>query len=443
MRIVGIRFKKAGRIYDFDAGVLELAFNDDVIIEVEKGIGLGKVARMPKDSSGESEAAPSRPEGRKLKRVVRKADQVDLERKVFNKNREEEAFKVCAEKVKEYKLPMKLVNVEYLFDSSKAIFYFTSESRVDFRVLVKDMAAHLFTRIEMRQIGVRDEAKLLGGFGPCGRELCCAGFLDEFKPVTVRMAKEQGLALNPLKISGVCGRLMCCLSYEHDGKNTKKRPKKSDTRRPDTQRGDGQRPDTQRTDNKQSGGRCCATKAEAGKEAGGGDSCACPSKARPRHGGDRDRNKKDDRSKDDRGRQGRDRNRSDRSARSKEEAPKKAPLKGDIHLEGVVPDASTESGDKKPQGEARKGGPAGARPGSSGSPASPASKKRRGRRRGRRGGAGKKRTEGQGGTPPSGGNKPSSEGGSGSSSNSGSGGGSSSGSGSTSGGSTPPSGGGS
>jgi cell fate regulator YaaT (PSP1 superfamily) len=151
----------------------------------------------------------------KLKKIIRQADSVDLERLQFNLEQEEEAFSICKERIEYYNLPMKLIRVEYLFDSSKAIFYFTSDSRVDFRDLVKDLASRFYTRIEMRQIGVRDEAKMTGGIGPCGRELCCAVFLSDFEPVTVKMAKEQNVALNPAKVSGLCGRLMCCLSYEH------------------------------------------------------------------------------------------------------------------------------------------------------------------------------------------------------------------------------------
>lgn len=436
-RIVGIRFKKAGRIYDFDAGVLELAFGDDVIIEVEKGIGLGTVAKTPKDADASTDDSASASGGRKLKRVVRKADTVDLERKVFNKEREEEAFKVCADKIKEYKLPMKLVNVEYLFDSSKAIFYFTSESRVDFRVLVKDMAAHLFTRIEMRQIGVRDEAKLLGGFGPCGRELCCAGFLDDFKPVTVRMAKEQGLALNPLKISGVCGRLMCCLSYEYEGGSSKKRGKRTDGKKP------GGKGRDDRRGGQKSGDRCCATSSQ---EAGGG-TCVCPSKREgaPKSGAEgekvqlrgdihiegasfpdrrgeepggedkkeRDGKPRDSRGRDRKGRDERGRDRRGRTDRVKVKDPRKAPLKGDVHLEGVIPEVVSEGGAKDggQRADGQKNGP------------SQRSGKRRGRRRGRRGGFRKKKVEGQGG--------------------SGSSFGGSSGSGDTSGGSSTPSSGGS
>jgi len=207
-RVVGVRFKKACKVYDFDADSLELSPGDTVIVEVEKGLGMGSVVYTPKEVDP---AALTRP----LKKIVRKADPVDEERHGFNNEREIEAFRICKERIIKHNLPMKLIRVEYLFDSSKAIFYFTSDTRVDFRELVKDLAATFHTRIEMRQIGVRDEAKMIGGLGPCGRELCCSGFLSDFEPVTIKMAKDQNLALNPVKISGICGRLMCCLSYEH------------------------------------------------------------------------------------------------------------------------------------------------------------------------------------------------------------------------------------
>src|SRR3972149_4564556 len=209
VRVVGVRVKKACKVYDFEAEALELAPGDTVIVEVERGLGLGSVVYTPREVDP---ATLTRP----LKKIVRKADPVDVERQGFNTEREGEAFRICRERIIKYNLPMKLIRVEYLFDSSKAIFYFTSDTRVDFRELVKDLAATFHTRIEMRQIGVRDEAKMIGGLGPCGRELCCSGFLSDFEAVHTKMAKEQNLALNPVKISGICGRLMCCLSYEHD-----------------------------------------------------------------------------------------------------------------------------------------------------------------------------------------------------------------------------------
>ncbi len=205
--VYGVRFKKASRVFEFDGTDLSLSHGDLVIVEVEKGLGMGTVVNGPRE--------PVRP-GRKIRKVIRKADTTDVERFNFNTERETEAFRICKQKIAKYKLPMKLVCVENLFDSSKAIFYFTSDTRVDFRGLVKDLASIFHTRIEMRQIGVRDEAKMIGGLGPCGRAFCCASFLSDFEPVTIKMAKDQNLALNPVKISGVCGRLMCCLSYEHE-----------------------------------------------------------------------------------------------------------------------------------------------------------------------------------------------------------------------------------
>ncbi len=209
VKVVGVRFKRACKVYDFDCNALDLKQGDMVIVEVEKGLGMGAVASHLREI--DPAASP-----RKLKKVVRKADAVDMERHGFNTERENEAFRICRGKIEQYKLPMKLIRVEYMFDSSKAVFYFTSDTRVDFRELVKDLASGFHTRIEMRQVGVRDEAKMIGGLGPCGRELCCSGFLSDFQPVTIKMAKDQNLALNPVKISGICGRLMCCLSYEHE-----------------------------------------------------------------------------------------------------------------------------------------------------------------------------------------------------------------------------------
>ncbi len=207
--VAGVRFKKACKVYDFDANDLEVKPGETVIVEVDRGLGMGIVAHEPVDKD------PAKLQ-HKLKRVIRKADDVDMERQSFNLERENEAFRICRAKINELKLDMKLIKVEYLFDSSKAIFYFSSEGRIDFRELVKNLASSFHTRIEMRQVGVRDEAKIVGGIGPCGRELCCSNFLSNFAPVTVRMAKEQNLSLNTAKISGLCGRLMCCLSYEHD-----------------------------------------------------------------------------------------------------------------------------------------------------------------------------------------------------------------------------------
>lgn len=208
-RVVGVRFKKAGKIYYFDP--LQLAINpgDKVIVETARGQEYGEVVVGPKDVSEEEVVLP-------LKNVVRKATEEDNYKAEENLKKEQEAFEMCLEKIEEHQLPMKLVDVEYTFDMSKVIFYFTAEGRVDFRELVKDLAAIFKTRIELRQIGVRDEAKMLGGLGSCGRVLCCHAFLGDFEPVSIRMAKDQNLSLSPSKISGICGRLMCCLKYEND-----------------------------------------------------------------------------------------------------------------------------------------------------------------------------------------------------------------------------------
>lgn len=207
VNIVGVRFKKACKIYDFLSNNLELKSGDNVVVETERGMSLGRVVHGPieRDETTYKQG---------LKKVIRKADENDIERLEFNREKEGDAFKICSDKIAKYDLPMKLIAVEYLFDTSKAIFSFTSEERIDFRELVKELANEFHTRIEMRQIGVRDEAKMIGGIGPCGRELCCSSFLSEFETVTVKMAKEQNISLNPAKISGVCGRLMCCLTYE-------------------------------------------------------------------------------------------------------------------------------------------------------------------------------------------------------------------------------------
>ena len=208
MKVVGVRFKPAGRIYTFDAGEAECLLDDWLVVETERGMALGQVANPSREPSG---PAP-KPD---YKRVLRKAEERDILRYEQNCEMEGYALQFCLERIREKSLPMKLVDVEYLFDGSKAIFYFTSEGRVDFRDLVRDLARQFHTRIEMRQIGVRDEAKLVGGVGCCGRELCCATFLTEFAAIGVRMAKDQNVSLNPSKISGICGRLMCCLGYEH------------------------------------------------------------------------------------------------------------------------------------------------------------------------------------------------------------------------------------
>lgn len=209
IKIVKIQFNPAGKLYDFNANNLELKTGDKVIVETERGKSIGSVVVAPKefDEAHQHEG---------LKKIMRKADAADLATVAANAAKEKEAHRFCLEKIKERGMEMKLVRVEYLFDGSKAIFYFTADGRVDFRELVKDLAHAFHTRIEMRQIGVRDESKMVGGIGICGRELCCSSYLREFEPVSVKMAKEQNLALNPTKISGQCGRLLCCLSYEFD-----------------------------------------------------------------------------------------------------------------------------------------------------------------------------------------------------------------------------------
>ncbi len=207
--VVGVRFRKAGKIYYFKPGQLELQKGDDVIVETARGIEFGTVVVGPRLVPLQETVAP-------LREVIRKATPEDRARVEENRERAREAFKICEQKIAEHGLPMKLIDVEFTFDVGKILFYFTAEGRVDFRELVKDLAAIFKTRIELRQIGVRDEAKLLGGLGPCGRELCCSTFLGDFEPVSIRMAKGQNLSLNPTKISGICGRLMCCLKYEDD-----------------------------------------------------------------------------------------------------------------------------------------------------------------------------------------------------------------------------------
>ncbi len=207
--VIGVRFKKAGKIYYFNPGDLDIKKGDFVVVETARGIEFGEcVVGMKELREGEI-VAP-------LKNVIRKALEEDISTNKINKEKQEEAFKVCLEKIKSHDLTMKLIDVEYTFDNNKVIFYFTADGRVDFRELVKDLASIFRTRIELRQIGVRDEAKMTGGLGPCGRSLCCSTFLGEFAPVSIKMAKEQNLSLNPTKISGICGRLMCCLNYEQE-----------------------------------------------------------------------------------------------------------------------------------------------------------------------------------------------------------------------------------
>ena len=207
--IVGVRFKKAGKIYYFDPGNLSLAKEDPVIVETARGLEFGHVV-IPARQMAETEVVTP------LKPVLRKATEKDIAKVADNEAREAEALRICSQKIETHKLDMNLVSVEYTFDVSKIIFYFTAEGRVDFRELVKDLASVFKMRIELRQIGVRDEAKMMGGIGSCGKGLCCHTWLPDFEPVSIKMAKVQNLSLNPTKISGVCGRLMCCLKYEND-----------------------------------------------------------------------------------------------------------------------------------------------------------------------------------------------------------------------------------
>ena len=207
--VISIKFKADGRSYYFDPAGLKPALDDMVVVETARGIECGKVCETAKSIPDEQIVKP-------LKKVLRIATEADRKKVAENKKKAEEAFAICEKKVIEHKLDMKLVDVEFSFDGSKILFYFTSDGRVDFRELVKDLASNFHTRIELRQIGVRDEAKMLGGLGICGQPFCCSRFLDDFQPVSIKMAKEQGLSLNPTKISGSCGRLMCCLKYEQD-----------------------------------------------------------------------------------------------------------------------------------------------------------------------------------------------------------------------------------
>lgn len=206
MQAVGVRFKKAGKVYYFDPGFLKLKPGDNVVVETVRGMEYGCVVTGPLDVNIDAAA---------LKPVLRMATPEDMKQALSNREKERQAFKICQDKITAHGLPMKLIGVDYTLDGSKVIFYFTAEGRVDFRQLVRDLAAVFKTRIELRQVGVRDEAKMLGGIGSCGRELCCATWLSEFAPVSIRMAKGQNLVLNPNKISGVCSRLMCCLRYEN------------------------------------------------------------------------------------------------------------------------------------------------------------------------------------------------------------------------------------
>lgn len=208
-KVVGIRFRNVGKIYYFNPKNYRMKIGDHVIVETARGVEFGKVVLGPKEVEEQEVVHP-------LKEVLRVATQADEEKEKQNRLKERDAFKICQKKIREHGLEMKLIDAEYTFDNNKVLFYFTADGRIDFRHLVKDLAAIFKTRIELRQIGVRDETKILGGIGICGRCLCCHTYLSEFAPVSIKMAKEQNLSLNPTKISGVCGRLMCCLTNEEE-----------------------------------------------------------------------------------------------------------------------------------------------------------------------------------------------------------------------------------
>ncbi|MCB6608686.1 MULTISPECIES: PSP1 domain-containing protein [Clostridia] len=208
-KVIGVRFRKAGKVYFFDPAGMEIKTGDHVIVETARGIEFGHVVLGNREVEDKKVVQP-------LKSVIRMATRADEEVERKNKEKEKEAFKICLEKIKKHDLQMKLIDAEYTFDNNKVLFYFTADGRIDFRELVKDLAAVFKTRIELRQIGVRDETKIMGGVGICGRALCCHSYLSEFIPVSIKMAKEQNLSLNPTKISGVCGRLMCCLKNEEE-----------------------------------------------------------------------------------------------------------------------------------------------------------------------------------------------------------------------------------
>ena len=209
VKVIGVRFRTAGKIYFFDPLDFQVKRDDHVIVETARGIEFGTVVSAPREVEDDKVVQP-------LKPVLRIANQRDIEQEAANKEKEKEAFRICLEKIRAHGLEMKLIDAEYTFDNNKVLFYFTADGRIDFRELVKDLAGVFKTRIELRQIGVRDETKTVGGIGICGRPLCCHTYLSEFIPVSIKMAKEQNLSLNPTKISGVCGRLMCCLKHEED-----------------------------------------------------------------------------------------------------------------------------------------------------------------------------------------------------------------------------------
>ncbi len=209
IKVIGVRFRKAGKVYYFSPGEEDIKTGQHVIVETARGVEYGYVVLGTHEVDEKKVIQP-------LKPVIRMATEADEETERRNKEKEKEAFKICLEKIKKHDLDMKLIDTEYTFDNNKVLFYFTADGRIDFRELVKDLASVFKTRIELRQIGVRDETKIVGGIGICGRPLCCASYLSEFIPVSIKMAKEQNLSLNPTKISGVCGRLMCCLKYEEE-----------------------------------------------------------------------------------------------------------------------------------------------------------------------------------------------------------------------------------
>ena len=209
IKVIGVRFRTAGKIYFFSPGGLELTAGDKVIVETARGVEFGSVVTGVREVPDDQISQP-------LKPVIRVATQDDVRKEAKNRDKEKDAFKICQEKIRKHGLEMKLIDAEYTFDNNKVLFYFTADGRIDFRELVKDLASVFRTRIELRQIGVRDETKIRGGIGICGRPLCCHTYLTEFAPVSIKMAKEQNLSLNPTKISGVCGRLMCCLANEEE-----------------------------------------------------------------------------------------------------------------------------------------------------------------------------------------------------------------------------------
>ena len=266
--VIGVRFKEVGKVYYFDPDNKKLNIGDTVIVETARGIECGRIAMENKVVEDNDIVHP-------LKKLIRKATKEDFKRLEENKRKEKEALKICEKKIADHGLEMKLVDVEYTFDNSKILFYFTADGRVDFRALVKDLASVFRTRIELRQIGVRDESKMLGGLGVCGRPFCCSSFLGEFHPVSIKMAKEQGLSLSPTKISGTCGRLMCCLEIRAgrlhrsveahpEGRRDRQNARGQRTCRrdkspqPDAQGQDGQHPRRRRSPElpRQTGSRC-------------------------------------------------------------------------------------------------------------------------------------------------------------------------------------------